>query len=121
LFGLIVKSEVMFFALIRCLGLDVLLRYIYPVAHSTFHYSLNQKELFFRCPAGAEELKVEVVEYDISAHGLRNWLTCWVDGIALRAHSHACSMALKADHQWLSSAFMVCGLNLDALSNISVA
>jgi len=110
----------MFFAFIWCLGLDVLLRYIYPVAHSTFHYSLNQKELFFRCPAGAKELEVEVVEYDISTHGLGDWLTRWVDGIALGAHSHACSMALKADHQWLPGAFMVCGLNLDALSNIPV-
>ena len=110
----------MFFAFIWCLGLDVLLRYIYPVAHSTFHYSLNQKELFFCCPAGAEELKVEVVEYDISTHGLGDWLTCWVDGIALRAHSHTCSVTLKADHQWLSGTFMVCGLNLDALSNIPV-
>ena len=110
----------MFFTLIRGLGLDVLLRYIYPVAHSTFHYSLNQKELFFRCPAGAEELEVEVVEYDISTHGLGDWLAHWLDGIALGAHCYACSMALKADHQWLPSAFMVCGLNLDALSNISV-
>jgi hypothetical protein len=110
----------MFFALIWCLGLDVLLRYIYPVSHSTFHYSLNQKELFFRSPASAEELKVEVVKDHISSHCLGNGLTCWVDGIALRTHSHACSMALKADHQWLASAFMVCRLNLDALSNISV-
>jgi hypothetical protein len=41
LLGFVVKSKIMLFTLIRSFRFDILLRNIYPIAHTAFHNSLN--------------------------------------------------------------------------------
>jgi hypothetical protein len=42
-FGFVIKCKVMFFTFLGSFCLYILLCYVYPVTHTTLHYSLQQK------------------------------------------------------------------------------
>jgi hypothetical protein len=62
------------FAVVCCLGSNILFSNVDPVSHATLHDTLKEEKLFFGCPFLVKERELQVVKNDIATHCLRGLL-----------------------------------------------
>lgn len=112
----------MLFAVVGCLGSNILFSNVDPVSHATLHDALKEEKLFLSCPFLVKERELQVVKDHIATHCLSGLL--WLRSISGLANCDSSAMALETDNQWLdcgANLLLVDRPNFDTLTNISVA